>query len=87
MACMCGDTMCPSCGPAQGYNPDFEIVCEWLEHCVLVDFPGQDGIIDVMWLAEDIGDRLGKHCEQETLDMLLNEAHQWARENQRRIRN
>jgi hypothetical protein len=21
MACMCGDTACPSCGPAQGYNP------------------------------------------------------------------
>ena len=29
--CMCGDTQCPSCGPAQGYNLDEELVIEWLE--------------------------------------------------------
>ena len=22
--CLCGDYMCPSCGPAQGYDPAFE---------------------------------------------------------------
>ena len=22
--CMCGDIMCPSCGPAQGYDPKYE---------------------------------------------------------------
>lgn len=26
--CMCGDTNCPSCGPAQGCNPDLERVQE-----------------------------------------------------------
>ena len=26
--CMCGDTQCPSCGPAQGYNAEFERVCD-----------------------------------------------------------
>lgn len=28
--CMCGDTMCPSCGPAQGYDPVYEKMYETL---------------------------------------------------------
>jgi hypothetical protein len=33
--CLCGDTMCPSCGPAQGYDPHFEQFCE--TYCETVD--------------------------------------------------
>ncbi len=28
MPCMCGDTMCPSCGPAQGYDARAEAIEE-----------------------------------------------------------
>ncbi len=28
MPCMCGDTACPSCGPAQGYDPKYEAAFE-----------------------------------------------------------
>lgn len=28
--CMCGDYMCPSCGPAQGYDPQHEALREQL---------------------------------------------------------
>lgn len=30
MSCMCGDTMCPSCGPAQGHDPTHERLVETL---------------------------------------------------------
>ena len=30
MACMCGDTSCASCGPAQGFNPSEELFYESL---------------------------------------------------------
>lgn len=30
MSCMCGDTACGSCGPAQGYDPVAEMVAEWI---------------------------------------------------------
>lgn len=33
--CLCGDTMCPSCGPAQGYDPHFEQFYE--AYCETVD--------------------------------------------------
>jgi hypothetical protein len=32
---MCGDYMCPSCGPAQGYNPTYELIFEWLANKAL----------------------------------------------------
>jgi hypothetical protein len=35
MSCMCGDTQCPSCGPAQGYDPQFERFCD--AYCETVD--------------------------------------------------
>ena len=47
MACMCGDTMCPSCGPAQGYSPEESVVEEWLSE-ILVDLPAA---INADWLA------------------------------------
>ena len=28
--CLCGDTACPSCGPAQGHDPIYEMVIEFL---------------------------------------------------------
>ena len=28
MSCLCGDTACPSCGPAQGHDPVFECIVE-----------------------------------------------------------
>jgi len=34
MPCLCGDTNCPSCGPAQGENPVFERVCEFLDDAI-----------------------------------------------------
>lgn len=34
MPCMCGDAMCPSCGPAQGYNLKFEAaIDDIIERC------------------------------------------------------
>ena len=35
--CMCGDTACPSCGPAQGYDLQFEKVVEAVCHVVNMD--------------------------------------------------
>jgi len=54
---MCGDTACPSCGPAQGHDLAFEQVCEWIAGRLLADMPPG---IDVDWLAEDLADRLGR---------------------------
>lgn len=77
MACMCGDTNCPSCGPAQGYNPAFEAVCEWLEYSVLADFPKG---FDVTWLAEELANRLGAAQQPQTLaDAMEATAKAWAR--------
>lgn len=28
MACLCGDIACPSCGPAQGFDPDYQAFTE-----------------------------------------------------------
>ena len=28
MSCMCGDTSCPSCGPAQGHDPIMDALFE-----------------------------------------------------------
>ena len=57
MPCMCGDTNCPSCGPAQGHNPMFERVCDWM-YDVLAGVGGE--AIDGVWLSEAVADRLGK---------------------------
>ena len=55
MSCLCGDTACPSCGPAQGHDPAFEAVCEWIYDDGLADFPP---IIDRWALAEELANRL-----------------------------
>ena len=34
MTCMCGDACCPSCGPAQGYDPERECVEEFIAQAI-----------------------------------------------------
>lgn len=52
MACMCGDTACPSCGPAQGCDFELEMIYEWLsavldsENGVLKRLYSSDTMID-----------------------------------------
>lgn len=54
--CMCGDTMCPSCGPAQGYDPKFEVLCEkladrledFLKDIVVLDAPQMDDLLETV---------------------------------------
>ena len=75
MPCMCGDVMCSSCGPAQGYNPAFEAVAEWMQEVVLADFPVG---FDVAWLAEDLANRLADAGLQEAMESA---AAVWARNN------
>lgn len=76
--CMCGDTNCPSCGPAQGHDPAFEVVTEWLLEKVLADMPP---IIDASWLAEELANRLGHRDQpQELADVIYETAKQWARD-------
>jgi hypothetical protein len=58
---MCGDTMCGSCGPAQGYNPEFERAVETLCEKFPVLADREDN------LAEDlvtyIEEMIRKECE------------------------
>lgn len=78
--CMCGDTMCPSCGPAQGYNPQFERVCEWLEDGLLADL---DPSISLEWLVEELANRLGK-CSPALVQAVEAEAYWWAGEKKKK---
>lgn len=75
MACMCGDMMCPSCGPAQGYDPDFETACEWLQYCLLKDLP-TFFMSDVSTLMDDPDDPepmfIGRADEEELAEEVAN---------------
>lgn len=82
MPCMCGDLYCPSCGPAQGANPEFESVCEWIAGKLLVDMPA---CLNADWLCEELANRLGQ-CSQETVDAITAEAKSWEREEYRKRR-
>lgn len=75
MACMCGDTGCPSCGPAQGYNPEYELACEWISEVVL---RGLSPVIDANALSVVIADGLGG--DQEVIDAVISAARRWRRE-------
>ena len=77
MPCMCGDTACPSCGPAQGYDPEFEKVCEWLQFAVFRDLPE---CIQGEWFAGYVADRLGKALPQTMIDELEKAARRWGAE-------
>jgi len=74
MPCMCGDTACPSCGPAQGHDPDFDLVVEWLFEVVLNDPPQG---FDSEWWAEELANRLG--TDQGVADSILAAAKEWDR--------
>jgi len=75
MTCMCGDTNCPSCGPAQGFNPEFEVVCEWLDEVLLKDL---HPVLNIDWLSEELANRLGK--DQDLADSITRVAQKWSRE-------
>ena len=77
MSCMCGDTNCPSCGPAQGYDPATETVCDWVLSVLLDGFP--DGF-DLDWLSGEITDRIGRRAPQEVADAIYAAAKKWERE-------
>lgn len=77
---MCGDTACPSCGPAQVFNHEFELVCEWLDD--LVDWPGHllygEDEPDPALLNEHLADVLGR-VSDELREALIMEAKRWKR--------
>lgn len=59
MTCMCGDTACWSCGPAQGFDPDREALMEdlteafpWVE--ILMEEPGNEEKLTALidWVLE-----------------------------------
>jgi hypothetical protein len=75
--CLCGDTNCPSCGPAQGADPNFDMVVEWFAEVILADYPA---FIDPLALAEDLVDRLGRKCAGPVAELLVAEAARHAQE-------
>jgi hypothetical protein len=54
--CLCGDYMCPSCGPEQVYDPKFEALCEklaerldsFLRGVVALDGPQMDDLLETI---------------------------------------
>jgi len=81
--CMCGDTQCPSCGPAQGYNPELELVTDYLEF--LSDKhenvePAYDCVDSIRYVLELLG-------QEKELDFVRDEltraAQTWRRETRR----
>jgi len=71
---MCGDTSCGSCGPAQGHDPSFELVVDYLFEHVLAEF---DGDFDVEEVANVVATKLGQH--KEIADALYLVAKDWER--------
>jgi hypothetical protein len=76
--CMCGDPNCPSCGFLLGANPEFEMVCEWLEVELLKGF---SPAINEEWLVEELANRLEK---SKLSDAVLDVASAWSREQRTR---
>lgn len=79
MACMCGDLACPSCGPAQGADPEKEKVLEWLLFDLLLNL---SDVISEDWLADQLIDRLGRQ-PQPLVDAIQARADEWCREQQK----
>jgi hypothetical protein len=76
--------MCPSCGPAQGYDPALQTVCEWLQECVLADIPEA---INVEWLSEELANRLGHRDQPQSLaDEIYRTAQEWQRREMEKYR-
>lgn len=76
--CMCGDIACPSCGPAQGFNPVEQMVQEWIGEVILEDCPE---CLDAEWLAEYLTQQFGQH--QNIADALESAAVGWSRDHAR----
>lgn len=72
MPCMCGDTSCSSCGPAQGFNPAEDIVFDYL--CDILKDSGIEGL-DEIEVANLLVERLGR--EAGVIDALYNAAIRW----------
>lgn len=80
--CMCGDTACWSCGPAQGYDPAMQAACERL----LAEFPAladadeaAEGAISIALVEKivatdrDARESVAKLVEQRLADLNLSE--------------
>lgn len=78
MPCMCGDYLCPSCGPAMGYDPTFELICEWLGEVV---FPELPEAVNAEWFIEAVANGLGRNTNQDVVDVLTEAAKVWANGN------
>ena len=78
MSCLCGDTNCSSCGPAQGADPALERVCEFLDE--ILDAPES---INAEWLSDHVATALGKN--DALRGALEAEAAAWASANRRRV--
>jgi len=73
MACMCGDTMCPSCGPAQGYDPRAELISEWL--CdLMAELPE---VVNGGWIADYLVTVFGDVLSEDTMQALAIEAKRY----------
>lgn len=85
MSCLCGDIACPSCGPAQGFDPGHEAMCESIASAL------PEGLVDVLeeagWEDED-GDayehivELVVRARQDALDGIKAQLDSWT---QRRV--
>lgn len=77
MNCMCGDTACPSCGPAQGSNPEKEAFIESLfdEYPWLVEHAGKEPMSLVIEYSFEKGEEQGRF----NLEAELSEFLEWKR--------
>lgn len=84
MPCMCGDTNCPSCGPAQGYNLALDAFWDSL----LEKFPGIEDLISrvdivtedvdveelIEWVLEEgIREGLAQAAEKQSIELELDD--------------
>lgn len=58
MPCMCGDSMCPTCGPDQGYDPQVIEVSEWIVDCLYERL--KDTPIDMVIMSTIISEEIAK---------------------------
>lgn len=58
MPCMCGDSMCPTCGPDQGYDPSVIEVSEWIADCLWERL--QSSPIDILLMSTIISEEIAK---------------------------
>ena len=73
MHCMCGDTGCTSCGPAQGSNPEKEAFIEALfdEYPWLVEHVGKEPMSLVIEYSFEKGEQKGRFESESELSEFL----------------